>query len=293
MVFVENYDMNVARYLVQGVDVWLNTPRRPYEASGTSGMKAAANGVLNCSILDGWWDEMYDGENGWAILSVEGYEDLGRRDRVEAANLFDVLERRIVPLFYDRKPRSVPRGWVRRIRSSLKTLGPKVSATRMLREYVEWAYDPAAARAEVLAANDYQRAKALAAWKATVQKQWSDVAIEAAGEEDLVPELGTTQKILAQVRLGALTPDDVAVQLVHGPVGQGDYLIAEQIEPMEVSGKASDGTTWCYKGSFSCERPGRYGYALRVVPSHPDLLTFAEVGRVAWASTARVKRICD
>src|SRR5437879_5134104 len=293
MAFLENYDMSMAKLLCQGVDLWLNTPRRPLEASGTSGEKAALNGVLNCSILDGWWDEMYDGENGWAILSVEGYEDLGRRDRVEAANLFDVLERRIVPLFYDRKPRSVPRGWVRRIRSSLKTLGPKVSATRMLREYVEWAYDPAAARAEVLAANGYQRAKALAAWKATVQKQWSDVAIEAAGEDDLVPELGTTQQVLAQVRLGALTPDDVAVQLVHGPVGQGDYLMAEQIEPMEVSGKASDGTTWCYKGSFSCERPGRYGYALRVVPSHPDLLTFAEVGRVAWASTARVKRICD
>jgi starch phosphorylase len=293
MAFLENYDMSMAKLLCQGVDLWLNTPRRPLEASGTSGEKAALNGVLNCSILDGWWDEMYDGENGWAILSVEGYEDLARRDRVEAANLFDVLERRIVPLFYDRKPRSVPRGWVRRIRSSLKTLGPKVSATRMLREYVEWAYDPAAARAEALAANGYQRAKALAAWKATVQKQWSDVAIEAAGEDDLVPELGATQEVVAQVQLGALTPDDVAVQLVHGPVGHGDFLMAEQIEPMEVSGKASDGTTWCYKGSFSCERPGRYGYALRVVPSHPDLLTFAEVGRVAWALSARVKRICD
>ena len=126
-----------------------------------------------------------------------------------------------------------------------------------------------------------------------MQKQWSDVAIEATGEDDLVPELGTTQEVMAQVRLGALTPDDVAVQLVHGPVGPGDYLMAEQIEPMEVSGKASDGTTRCYKGSFSCERPGRYGYALRVVPSHPDLLTFAEVGRVAWATAARVKRICD
>ena len=134
MAFLENYDMSMAKLLCQGVDLWLNTPRRPLEASGTSGEKAALNGVLNCSILDGWWDEMYDGENGWAILSVEGYEDLVRRDRVEAANLFDVLERRIVPLFYDRKARSVPRGWVRRIRSSLKTLGPEVSATRMLRE---------------------------------------------------------------------------------------------------------------------------------------------------------------
>jgi starch phosphorylase len=226
-------------------------------------------------------------------LSVEGYEDLGRRDRVEAANLFDVLERRIVPLFYDRKARSVPRGWVRKIRSSLKTLGPKVSATRMLREYVEWAYDPAAARADALAANGYQRAKALAAWKANVQKQWSDVAIEAAGEDDLVPELGKSQKVLAQVRLGALTPDDVAVQLVHGPLDQGEFLMGELIEPMEVAGKAADGTTWCYNGSFSIERPGRYGFALRVVPSHPDLLTFAEVGRIAWATAGRARRICD
>jgi len=272
--------------------VWLNTPRRPLEASGTSGEKAALNGVLNCSILDGWWDEMYDGENGWAILSVEGYEDIARRDRVEAANLFDILERRIVPLFYDRKARTVPRGWVRKVRASLKTLGPKVSATRMLREYVEWAYDPAAARADALAADGYQRARALAAWKSQVQKQWSDVSIEEAAEEERAPELGVPQRVVAQVRLGALTPQDVSVQLVHGPILDGtEDLMAERIEPMEVSGRGTE-DTWCYEGSFACERPGRYGYALRVIPFHPDLLTFAEVGRIAWATSSRARRIC-
>jgi starch phosphorylase len=291
--FLDDYDMALAKILCQGVDLWLNTPRRPLEASGTSGEKAALNGVLNCSILDGWWDEMYDGENGWAILSVEGYEDLALRDHVEASNLFDLLERRVVPLYYERKPQGVPRGWVRKIRASLKTLGPKVSATRMLREYVEWAYDPAAARTEALAADGYARARALAAWKSHVIKQWSDVSIEQAGDEDGTPAaLGEPQRILAQVRLGALTPNDVAVQLVHGPVDDTQELVSETIEPMEPSGRAPDGT-WCYWGSFACDQPGRYGYALRVIPSHPDLLTFAEVGRTTWAHATRARRVCD
>jgi starch phosphorylase len=291
MAFLEDYDISVAKVLCQGVDLWLNTPRRPLEASGTSGEKAALNGVLNCSILDGWWDEMYDGENGWAILSVEGYEDLGRRDSVEAANLFDILERRIVPLYYDRKPRSVPRGWVRRVRTSLKTLGPKVSASRMVREYVEWAYEPAAARSEALAAGDYKRARALAGWKQRVVDGWDGVAVEEAGEEETFPKLGQPQPVVAQVHLGTLSPEDVMVQLVHGPLNGSDELQAELIEPMEVSGRTED--IWCYKGTFSCERPGRYGFALRVIPHHPDLLTFAEVGHVTWATTGRVKRICD
>ena len=290
--FLEDYDISVAKVLSQGVDLWLNNPRRPLEASGTSGEKAALNGVLNCSILDGWWDEMYDGENGWAILSVEGYDDLARRDRVEAANLFDVLERRIVPLYYDRKPRSVPRGWVRKVRSSLKTLGPRVSASRMVREYIEWAYEPAASRAEALAAGKYKRAKALAAWKQRVESHWHEVVIEEAGEEEITPKLGERQPVKAQVRLGGLTPKDVAVQLVHGPLDHSEELQAEFLEPMEAANQAPDGS-WCYKGSFSCERPGRYGFALRVIPSHPDLLTFAEVGCITWAIMGRVKSLCD
>ncbi|HWD08540.1 MAG TPA: alpha-glucan family phosphorylase, partial [Actinomycetota bacterium] len=294
MAFLEDYDLSVAKVLCQGVDLWLNTPRRPLEASGTSGQKAALNGVLNCSILDGWWDEMYDkeSENGWAIPSVEGYEDLARRDRVEAANLFEALERRVIPLFYDRRGRSVPRVWVHRMRESLKTLGPKVSASRMVREYVSWAYEPAAARSEELAADGYKRAKALAAWKQRVVSSWSEISIEEAGDEETVPKLGQRQRVSAQVGLGPLSPNDVAVQLVHGPLDGTDELESELIEPMEVATRTDDGT-WCYQGSFICERPGRYGFALRVIPSHPDLLTFAEVGCLTWATASRVRSVCD
>src|SRR5205807_1495298 len=137
MAFLENYDMSMAKLLCQGCDIWLNNPRRPLEACGTSGEKAALNGALNCSILDGWWDEMYDGENGWAIASAETYDDLARRDEVEAESLFDLLERQIVPLFYDRFEGPVPRRWVRRVKASLRTLGPRVVATRMVRDYVD------------------------------------------------------------------------------------------------------------------------------------------------------------
>jgi starch phosphorylase len=290
--FLEDYDISMAKVLCQGVDLWLNTPRRPLEASGTSGEKAALNGGLNCSILDGWWDEMFDGDNGWAILSVEGYDDLARRDRVEAANLFELLERRIIPLFYERTAHAVPRGWIRRMRHSLETLGPKVSASRMVREYVQWAYEPAATRSEALAGAGYKRAKALAEWKQRVRDGWHGVVIEEAGEDEPVAKLGQPQPVVAQVQLGTLTPEDVAVQLVHGPLDGTDELESELIEPMEVSSRAEDGT-WCYKGSFTCERPGRYGFAIRLIPSHPDLLTFAEVGCIAWATTGRVRSLCD
>src|SRR5205807_8961407 len=175
MTFVEVYDIAVARLLYQGCDVWLNTPRRPQEACGTSGEKAALNGALNCSVLDGWWDEMYDGENGWAILSAEGYDDLERRDAAEAESLFDILERQVVPLFYDRFEGPVPRRWVRRVKNSLRTLGPCVVATRMVRDYVETMYEPIATRADAMTGTGYARARALAAWKDRVVSAWGDV----------------------------------------------------------------------------------------------------------------------
>ena len=292
MAFIEDYDISVAKVLCQGVDLWLNTPRRPLEASGTSGEKAALNGVLNCSILDGWWDEMYDGENGWAILSVEGYEDLARRDRVEAANLFDLLERRIVPLFYDRKERSVPRGWVRRERASLKSLGPKVSAGRMLRQYVDWAYDPAAQRAEAMAAENYKRARALAAWKSRVRDNWAGVSLEEASGDLAPPPLGQPQRVVAYAGLGGLSPEDVCVQLVHGPLDSSDEVKMQHIETMVLTHQEPDEGGWCFEGSFTCGQPGRYGFALRIIPAHPDLLTYAEVGCLTWATTSR-RQGCD
>ena len=281
-VFIEDYDIAVARTLCQGADVWLNTPRRPQEACGTSGMKAALNGGLNCSILDGWWDELFNGENGWAISSAEQLDDDDRRDEIEANSLFEILERQIVPLFYERFEGPVPRRWVRRIKSSLRSLGPEVSAARMVRDYVNDLYEPTARQADRMAEDDYRPARDLAAWKARVLAAWDGVEILSVETDVSVASLGIDRSVEAEVALGSLNADDVQVQLVHGPVGQHDELEHPTITPMT---PASDGgaETLRYQGAFSCDRAGRYGFTVRVVPSHADVITPIELGRVAWA----------
>jgi starch phosphorylase len=282
--FLEDYDMALARMLLQGCDVWLNTPRRPLEACGTSGEKAALNGVLNCSIRDGWWDEYFDGENGWAIASTEGWDDLGRRDHAEASSLFDILERQVVPLFYERAPGRPPVRWLQKVRRSLRTLGPEVSASRMVRDYVANLYEPAAAGADVMHAAGNERAKALAAWKQRVIAGWSAVSVAEVTSDSLAIDLGNDRAVTAEVVLGKLGPDDVDVQLVHGAVGPADELTDPSIQTMTLRDDGSQRSgTHCYKGSFTCDRAGRYGFTVRVVPAHPDLSTFAELGRVAWA----------
>lgn len=278
MMFVPDYDIAVARMLLQGCDVWLNNPRRPLEACGTSGEKAALNGVLNCSILDGWWDEMFDGENGWAISSAESYDDLARRDEVEAGSLFDILERQVVPLFYDRFEGPVPRRWVRRMKSSLKSLGPQVVASRMVRDYVDKLYEPIAAKGDALTADGNARARALAAWKSRVHDAWTDVKIVSVETESAVTDLGTVRHVDATVELGRLEPTDVTVELLHGVVGPNDELVAPHAIAM--SPKGGDGR---YAGTFSCEVAGRYGFTVRVLPSHADLTTPLEMGTIVWA----------
>ncbi len=282
--FLEDYDMALARMLLQGCDVWLNTPRRPLEACGTSGEKAALNGVLNCSIRDGWWDEYFDGENGWAIASTEGWDDLGRRDQAEASSLFDLLERQIVPLFYERAPGRPPQRWLQKVRHSLRTLGPEVSASRMVRDYVLDMYEPAAAAADVMSGTGHLRARALAAWKDRLVAGWADVEVVDVVSDGLPVDLGQDRHVCAEVVLGTLGPADVDVQLVHGAVGATDELIDPSIVSMKlVDGPKGAGARQKYEVSFTCERAGRYGFTVRVVPSHPDLSTFAELGRVAWA----------
>jgi glycogen phosphorylase len=277
--------------MYQGCDVWMNTPRRPLEACGTSGMKAAINGSLNCSILDGWWDEMFDGENGWAISSAETYEDLAKRDEVEAESLFDLLERQIVPLFYERLGGPVPRRWVRRVKASLRSLGPQVSASRMVRDYVEQMYEPAAVRAETLSAAGGERAKGLAAWKQSVMRAWPSVKVISVETESIQVDLGASKKVEAMVSLGELDEGDVEVQLLHGPVGANEELQPAAIVTMELVGldePAPGGgeakNLYRYSGSFVCDSAGRYGFTVRVVPSHDDLRTSAEMGCVTWAA---------
>jgi glycogen phosphorylase len=281
IIFVDDYDIAVARQLYQGADVWLNNPRRPLEACGTSGEKAALNGGLNCSILDGWWDEMFDGENGWAVSSAESIEDVAKRDQVEADSLFALFEDQIIPMFYERTQGPVPRRWVARVKHNLASLGPQVGATRMVRDYVEALYEPTAARAEALHGGGYERAKALADWKRRVAESWKGVHIDTLDSGESSTDLGYERSVSAVVALGDLSPDDVEVQLLHGPVGQHDELADTDVVSMAPDGDAPDGHHR-FAGSFACDRPGRYGFTVRIVPSHSDLVTPIEMGRVAW-----------
>ena len=282
VVFVEDYDIAVARSLLQGCDVWLNNPRRPQEACGTSGMKSVLNGGLNLSILDGWWDEVFDGENGWAISSAEHVEDLTRRDEVEAGSLFELLERQVVPLFYERWQGPVPRRWVKRVKRSLTTLGPFVTAARMVRDYTEQLYEPTAAQANLLVADDHKRARSLADWKRSIAAAWAKVHVDHVEVDGAVADLGTERTVEAVVSLGTLQPDDVQVQLIHGPSGQGEELSAPTVVTMTPGG-AVDADHLRYRGTFTCSTAGRYGVTVRIVPRHADLASPVELGRIAWA----------
>ena len=282
VVFVDDYDISVARALVQGADVWLNNPRRPQEACGTSGMKAALNGGLNLSILDGWWDECFDGDNGWAISSAEQVEDSIRRDELEAGSLFDLLERQVVPLFYERWQGPVPRQWVARVKRSLITLGPVVTAARMVRDYTEHLYEPTATQGDALAADGHSPARALALWKSTVTAGWSGIRIDHVELDDAVADLGSERSVEVVVALGDLSPVDVQVQLLHGPAGQSQELSSPQVVTLAQVGPA-EGDQIRYRGHFACLQAGRYGVTVRVVPTHPCLVTPTELGLIAWA----------
>ena len=281
--FIDDYDMHVARMLYRGADVWLNTPRRPLEACGTSGEKAALNGALNCSILDGWWDEMFTGDNGWAVTSAEKVEDLDKRDRIEADSLFGLLEQQIVPLFYDRSGDGLPHGWIDRVRAGWRSLGPQVNAARMVRDYVTELYEPLASRTEQLNADAHQRARELVQWRSRIEAGWPAVAVVAvSGADSDVTALGATRSVQAEVALGSLSPQDVSVQLMHGVVGEGDQLVDPAIEVLSETGTSSAGTV-SYTGNLQIRRAGRYGYTIRVVPNHADLVNAVDLGRVVWA----------
>ena len=283
LVFLEDYDIAVARMLVEGVDVWLNNPLRPNEACGTSGMKVVFNGGLNCSVLDGWWDEMYDGEVGWAIPSAEYEEDRDARDEIEANGMLNVLERGVVPLFYERDDDGVPTGWTATVKASLARLCPEVTAARMLREYTTEYYEPAAARSEAMRADGDERAKALVRWKRHLFRAWPSVAVGHSAHEAVTADHGVTYRVQVQVTLGDLEPGDVAVELLHGPVDPDDELRSPATTAMGVVGPG-DRPGWLrYEAEVVFPHSGNFGYTVRVVPDHPDVRTYAHLGKVAWA----------
>ncbi|WP_344201951.1 alpha-glucan family phosphorylase [Pseudolysinimonas kribbensis] len=281
MVFLPNYDIGMAQLLYPGTDVWLNNPLRPLEACGTSGMKAALNGSLNLSILDGWWAEYFDDENGWAIPSADSAGDAAERDALEAASLYDLIEHQIAPRFYDRGPDGVPTRWVAGIRHTLQTLTPALSADRMVTEYVERLYLPASRAQAAISASGYTPARELAAWKQRVTAAWPQVHVThvESGGVDATPQVGEQLHVRAYVALGELTPGDVSVELVSGHAREDDDLAGVRHLPLAFE-TMSDGAS-VYAGSITLERPGAFGYTVRVVPTHPLLASPAELGLIA------------
>lgn len=286
IVFLENYDMNVARYLVQGCDVWLNTPRRPLEASGTSGMKVIANGGLNLSILDGWWDEGYSPEVGWKIGNREEYADIEYQDEVESRQLYNTLEREIIPLFYQRGEDRFPRGWMKMVKASMINLGSFFNTHRMVKEYFEKFYLPAYNNRQDIMAKGWDYAKELAAWKENVIRNWNQIKIEKIStiEERVDILVGQNYEVEAEVFLGELTPDDVEVQLYFGLVDKQTDPANNSTETMNLKNKKQNGkSVYKYSGFIKCMESGLHGYTIRILPKHSLMIHPYELGRVFWA----------
>ena len=289
LVFLEDYDMAVARYLVQGVDVWLNTPQRPLEASGTSGMKAAANGALNLSTLDGWWDEVWRDPNrppgiGWAIGSGEDYEDHNYQDQVEAESLYELLERDVVGAFYERGADRVPRRWVERMKASIGTLCHFINTHRMVSQYTSEYYMAAHERVRKLEADDAAGARALAVWMARLQREWPRVRVEeiAEGPGESFP-VGTKVRTRARLELGGLGPEDVSVELYWGRVNAAGDISGGTSAAMKPAGRDERGKHIFEAAAVSCARSGLHGYTVRVLPYHPDLASPFLPGLIIWA----------
>ncbi len=283
VVFLEDYDITVARMLVQGVDVWLNNPIKPREASGTSGMKVPPNGGLNLSVLDGWWPEAFDGDNGWAISDGRIYEDAGYRDHIESEAIYELLEKEIIPTFYTRGMDDLPREWITRIKASMRTICPMFNTDRMIQEYTDRMYAPAAERWRKLTADGYAGAKALSQWKRAMARHWEGVRIEQVeANDDVELAVGKRLTIRARVRLGKVKPEDVAVELYHGRIDTHGQLVEAMSQPMEHQETLPDETYW-FHGEVTCRRSGRHGYAIRILPKHPDLVHRYDTGLILWS----------
>ncbi|MEI7892662.1 MAG: alpha-glucan family phosphorylase [Myxococcales bacterium] len=286
VVFIEDYDMRIARAMVSGVDVWLNTPRRPLEASGTSGMKAASNGALNVSVLDGWFAEAWRDHGwdvGWAIGQGEEYGDASG-DKVEADLLYDLLEREVVPLFFQREARNqVPRGWVKRMKSCISYLVPEYNTARMVKEYAERFYVKAIGLSHTMMDDNLAKARELTSWKQRVREAWPQVNIsEVTLKSPAELQVGERVGVEAVVRLGPLAPEDVLVELYYGPTAGGHELLLGEVAPMSFVERRADGSCR-YTGEIPTAESGAHAVAARVVPSHASMTHPFETALIRWA----------
>jgi starch phosphorylase len=287
VVFIEDYDMRIARALVSGVDVWLNTPRRPLEASGTSGMKAAANGALNVSVLDGWWAEAWRDHGtdvGWAIGRGEEYTD-DQGDRVEAEGLYDLLEREVVPLFFQREAQGrMPRAWIKKMKNAISMLVPEFNTARMVKEYATRFYAPSIALTQTMVSKNLKGANELTAWKQKVREAWPHVEIReltTRSPEEL--RVGDPMKVEATVQLGSLSPEDVAVELYHGPTAGGHELSKGDVVRMTLVGNGGGPGVYRFVGDIPTKDSGAHAFAARVMPWNSAMSHPYETSLIRWA----------
>jgi starch phosphorylase len=280
--FLEDYNFHVAHHLVTGSDIWLNTPRRPQEACGTSGMKALANGSLNLSVLDGWWDEGYQSDFGWAIGHGEEYNDHEAQDSIESRDLYNLLEEEVVPLFYQRGNDGIPRSWVAKMRAGLQHLAPIFNSHRMVQEYVNRYYLPCSRRFNDLCRDEFTESKRLAEWRHKLMTSWHEVSVvEVVSANGMEMAVGKKLEVVARVKLGSLSPEDVTVEAYFGHLDQhGDFAERKTISLDVVDSK--DGV-YNFMGKIPCRETGRFGYTVRVMPSQGKLENRFVMGLVTWA----------
>jgi phosphorylase/glycogen(starch) synthase len=285
--FLEDYDIRIARQLVQGVDVWLNTPRRPYEACGTSGEKVAINGVLNLSISDGWWAEGYDGTNGWNIGPVvkDYSEDLPNADEEDSQSLYSLLENVVIPMFYDREESGLPEKWIRMIKRSIQTIVPMYSSERMFIEYYHDVYIPTAKRHYELAKDSYQLAKEITDWKRKIPMRFSslrflDVTVKGIHGDTILVDHPLL--VTARIDPGQLEPQEILVELIIGKTEAGRFESIPECVPLEIVDKSEDGIL-TFLAEYNVEKNGSYFYGVRVMPYNKDIPFKHEAGLILWA----------
>ncbi|MCB0324458.1 MAG: alpha-glucan family phosphorylase [Bdellovibrionales bacterium] len=266
-VFLEDYDMGIARRLVHGVDVWLNNPRRPLEACGTSGMKVAVNGGLNMSVLDGWWCEAFDGANGWSIGQGEEYESESYHDQVESRSIYDLLEREVIPIFFDRNEVNVPVDWLRMAKHSIRTIAPQFSATRMVSEYAKDFYDPAARKHRSMVSCNFQDIRTAARAVERFEAGWQKLRILGV-DADRVDELpiGRDLPVTVRVQLGSFSPEEIAVEVRYGIIDITDRMQEPKITELTNSQRIGDDGVYDFSGTIATERAGSFGLSVRVFP---------------------------
>lgn len=280
VVFLEDYDMNVAHYLVQGADIWLNNPLRPEEASGTSGMKAAVNGVINFSVLDGWWCEGYNGDNGWIIGSIDQYPDREYQDEVESTAIYETLEKEIIPLYFNRGQDDLPRGWIKKMKTSMQTLGPVFNTNRMIEEYTKKFYIPSALEHARLKKDDFALAKKKAVWLKNLMNNWDGIKI-ISSEDNAKNEVRITNDMTVQSKifLGDISPEDISVQIYSGYLDSMHRISEASIDEMRLVSK--EGGNYIYEGKVRTDKVGHCGYTVRVMPHYGGEVQYLP-GLIKW-----------